>query len=67
MSRNIGAFQRRYCFLGWSWKLCRNSLVPFVVLGDFVGCRRLVFFGHDGLELLIMVLEHIASRSTPLF
>jgi hypothetical protein len=32
------------CFLGWSWKLCSNSLVPFVVLGDSVDCRRLVVF-----------------------
>lgn len=53
----IGALQRRYCFkrhscpmevlrcfLGWSWKLCSNSLVPFVVLGDSVDCRGLVAF-----------------------
>ena len=53
----IGALQRRYCFkrhscpmevlrcfLGWSWKLCSNSLVPFVVLGDSIDCRRLVVF-----------------------
>jgi hypothetical protein len=37
-------FRGDIAFLGWSWKLCSNSLVPFVVLGDFVGCRGLVIF-----------------------